>query len=46
MLRRYWQSLKADKETRQLTWVVIAWIVIRELLVCNITVAQNFQIMG
>ena len=28
MLKRYWQSLKADKETRQLTWVVIAWIVI------------------
>lgn len=28
MLKRYWQSLKADKETRQLTWGVIAWIVI------------------
>lgn len=28
MLRRYWQSLKTDKETRQLTWVVIAWLML------------------
>ena len=28
MLRRYWQSLKTDKETWQLTWLAIAWIVI------------------
>lgn len=28
MLKRYWQALKTDKETRQLTWVVIAWIVL------------------
>ena len=28
MLRRYWQSLKTDKETRQLTWVVITWLML------------------
>lgn len=28
MLRRYWQSLKTDKETRQLTWLVIAWLML------------------
>lgn len=28
MLKRYWQTLKTDKETRQLTWFVIAWIVL------------------
>ena len=28
MLKRYWQSLKTNKETRQLTWLVIAWLVL------------------
>lgn len=28
MLKRYWQSLKTDKETRQLTWLVIAWLML------------------
>ena len=28
MLKRYWQALKTDKETRQLTWLAIAWIVL------------------
>lgn len=28
MLRRYWQSLKTNKETRQLTWLVIAWLML------------------
>lgn len=28
MLKRYWQSLKTNKETRQLTWLVIAWLIL------------------
>lgn len=28
MLKRYWQSLKTNKETRQLTWLVIAWLML------------------
>lgn len=28
MLKRYWRALKADKETRQITWIVIAWIAV------------------
>lgn len=28
MLKRYWRALHNDKETRQITWIVIAWIAV------------------
>lgn len=28
MLKRYWRSLHNDKETRQITWIVIVWIAV------------------
>ena len=32
MLKRYWQSLKTNKETRQLTWLVIAWLMLSAVI--------------